>query len=268
MKIGFSANINEQREAVHTPENGQSVSTGKKSLVRVYFPSKSFSCTYFNDGLELHKGDTVFVEGKLEGLRGIVTEITFTYKIKLFDYKRVIAKADTSVRGEVFFGDTYVIAFDNETLSYEKCRGWFLPPVDEETVISEDDEYGFPLEQLNSIKISCDEAEKGRDLFFSCSVALLCIEGDRGKAIITDRAVHEVEFRFENGMISNLVCDCYSCSHCEHEFAALLQLQKLLKDIEKNFPKYTGKDFIAIDRSEFFSIAVSGKDGGSARFDV
>ena len=42
----------------------------------------------------------VYVDGKLEGQRGRVVEVSYTFKIKLSDYKRVIAVVDTNVSGQ------------------------------------------------------------------------------------------------------------------------------------------------------------------------
>ena len=53
--------------------------------------------SYYNDLFDLHRGDLVFVVGKLEGLRGIVVDVSYNFKIKLSDYKRVIAVADTTL---------------------------------------------------------------------------------------------------------------------------------------------------------------------------
>ena len=62
----------------------------------------------------------VFVDGKLEGLIGVVEEVSLSFKIRISDYKRVIGKADTSVCGELFFGENTFIAFDRSIIPYEK----------------------------------------------------------------------------------------------------------------------------------------------------
>ena len=45
----------------------------RKSVVQVYFPDRDRSYSYYNDQFDLQCGDIVFVEGKLEGVRGRVT---------------------------------------------------------------------------------------------------------------------------------------------------------------------------------------------------
>lgn len=46
-----------------------------KSLVQVYFPERNQTLTYFNHQSDLKRGDFDFVDGKLEGIRGIVREV-------------------------------------------------------------------------------------------------------------------------------------------------------------------------------------------------
>ena len=102
-----------------------------KSLVKVYFPERRISLSYFNDMFNLKVGDIVFVEGSLEGYRGRVEEVSHTFKIKKSEYKKVIAVADTTLWGEVHIAGETMIALDREVLPFEKVRGWFLPPVSE-----------------------------------------------------------------------------------------------------------------------------------------
>ena len=74
-----------------------------RSLVLIHFPARNMTLSYYNDQFDLHCGDLVFVEGKLEGFRGHVVDVCYTFKIKLSDYKRVISVADTKVHGEFHF---------------------------------------------------------------------------------------------------------------------------------------------------------------------
>ena len=69
----------------------------KKSVVDVFFPDRHLTCSYYNDMFDLKRGDIVYVDGKVEGLRGRVVNVSYTFKIKLSDYKRVIGVADTDV---------------------------------------------------------------------------------------------------------------------------------------------------------------------------
>ena len=54
--------------------------TARKSVVRVYFPVRNMTLSYYNDMFDLHKGDIVYVDGKLEGLQGRIVDITYSFK--------------------------------------------------------------------------------------------------------------------------------------------------------------------------------------------
>ena len=60
-----------------------------RSLVLIHFPARNMTLSYYNDQFDLHCGDLVFVDGKLEGFRGHVVDVCYTFKIKLSDYKRI-----------------------------------------------------------------------------------------------------------------------------------------------------------------------------------
>lgn len=114
LKIGFRGYEKEENTNMHVTE--PVVAAPVKSVVQVRFPSDGRSFAYYNDGFDLKVGDVVFVEGKFEGLQGIVTEVSHSFRIKLSDYKRVIAKAVTHVSGALYFGGSHLIAFDDTVI--------------------------------------------------------------------------------------------------------------------------------------------------------
>ena len=87
-----------------------------RSLVLIHFPARNMTLSYYNDQFDLHCGDLVFVDGKLEGFRGHVVDVCYTFKIKLSDYKRVISVADTKVHGEFHFAGSHFVTFDRSAL--------------------------------------------------------------------------------------------------------------------------------------------------------
>ena len=126
-KMGFHASAEpEPKETVGEIKNP--ARPPRRSVVRVFFPTRNFACSYYNDAFDLHCGDIVFVEGKLEGLRGRVVEVSYDFKIKLSDYKRVISKADTEVSGELYLAGSHLAAFDRGVIPYEKIISWFKIP--------------------------------------------------------------------------------------------------------------------------------------------
>ncbi len=75
----------------HTDKSGEKkpeskVKTGvKPTIVQIFFPDRNRTLSYYNDRFDLHGGDIVFVDGKLEGLRGRVTAISTHFKVKVED---------------------------------------------------------------------------------------------------------------------------------------------------------------------------------------
>ena len=140
-KIGFNGSAEEHRKAPGEAHSICPAVTPRKSVVRVHFPARNMNLSYYNDAFDLKCGDIVFVEGKLEGLRGRVVDVAYNFKIKLSDYKRVISVADTNVQGEFFFAGSHFVTFDRSTLPYEKVITWFKAPAKEdEMFVSGNDE--------------------------------------------------------------------------------------------------------------------------------
>ena len=110
-KIGFLSEIQRDTGNIPRPTEEAPVSTPKKSLVQVYFPKRGMNLSYYNDQFDLQVGDTVYVDGKLEGLRGRVTAVNYSFKVKLSDYKRVIAVADTHISGELRMAGSHLVSF-------------------------------------------------------------------------------------------------------------------------------------------------------------
>lgn len=262
-KIGFHGYEEEKKEDLQPLEIGENKPV--KSIVQVRFPSQGRSFAYYNDRFDLRVGDIVFVEGKLEGVQGFVTEVSRSFKIKLSDYKRVISVADTTVKGELFFGGSHLIAFDKSVISYEKVRGWFLPPEsDEEVAVGYDDE-GFFLDELGDFEIKPEIAKRGFDYYNHNKVVYISVDGTTGRAIVEGSRFYEVSFDCGNGGIRNITCDCFCSYHCKHEFAALLQLRETLKIIEDLYDdEYSQGDyFAAVSKSALMNYAVDRKEKGS-----
>ena len=173
-KIGFNGSAEEHRQA---PEEAHSICpavTPRKSVVRVHFPARNMNLSYYNDAFDLKRGDIVFVEGKLESLRGRVVDVAYNFKIKLSDYKRVISVADTNVQGEFFFAGSRFVTFDRSTLPYEKVITWFKAPAKEdEMFVSGNDESGFLLRDLGAMSISRATADRGHDYYTESGLRLL-----------------------------------------------------------------------------------------------
>ena len=96
-------------------------------------------------------------------------------------------------------------------------------------------------------------------------VRYISIDGTNGYAIVEGTENYEVEFEYNNGMISRLVCGCFCSYNCKHEFAAMLQLRETLEIIEKNYAAEYEKSgyFAAVCKGTLFAFAIDGKEAGS-----
>ena len=195
---------------------------------------------YYNDQFDLHRGDLVFVDGKLEGLRGRVVDVMYHFKIKLSDYKRVIAVADSKVSGTFQLAGSHFVTFDKDSLPFEKVVTWFCPPEKGgEEYVSGYDDKTFDLENLEEMGVSAIIAERGRDYYMRNKVVYISVdENGKGRAIVEGTKPYIVEFDCENGLVSDLTCTCFCNYRCKHEFAAMLQLKETL-DLMTSIPNTT-----------------------------
>ena len=265
-KIGFNGSAEEHRQA---PEEAHSICpavTPRKSVVRVHFPARNMNLSYYNDAFDLKRGDIVFVEGKLESLRGRVVDVAYNFKIKLSDYKRVISVADTNVQGEFFFAGSHFVTFDRSTLPYEKVITWFKAPAKEdEMFVSGNDESGFLLRDLGAMSISRATADRGHDYYTDNRVRYISLDNTHVRAIVEGTRPYELECDHVNGEIRNLVCDCFCTYACKHMFAAMLQLKETLTFIEKHYPGRfeESRYFAAVCKGTLLNFAMDGKETGS-----
>ena len=237
-----------------------------RSLVLIHFPARNMTLSYYNDQFDLHCGDLVFVDGKLEGFRGHVVDVCYTFKIKLSDYKRVISVADTNVQGELFFAGSHFVTFDRSTLPYEKVITWFKAPAKEdEMFVSGNDESGFLLRDLGAMSISRATADRGHDYYTDNRVRYISLDNTHVRAIVEGTRPYELECDYVNGEIRNLVCDYFCTYACKHMFAAMLQLKETLTFIEKHYPGRfeESRYFAAVCKETLLNIAMAGRETGS-----
>lgn len=263
---GFGASQKEENSIAPAYETYQQTIAPRKSLVQIRFPGKGMVLTYYNDQFDLKTGDRVYVDGKLEGLLGRVMEVNYNFKIKVSDYKRVIAVVDTDVSGEFHMAGSHFVTFNTTALPIEKIKLWFKAPEKEgEEVISSSDDSAFLLSDLKGMNINGTIAERGHEYYLENRVSYLYLDGAKGFAIVEGSKSYFIEFQYHNGEISHLICDCPCACTCKHEFAAMLQLRETLELIEKHYcAQYARSDhFAAIAKGTLFSFAIDGKETGS-----
>lgn len=264
-KIGFTAEYPDTDSVATTYIVPQQTATPRKSVVQVYFAERNMTLAYYNDQFDLHRGDIVYVDGKLEGVRGRITEVNYNFKIKMSDYKRVIAVVDTSVNGRLYIAGSHFVTFDRAALPISKARSWFTAPTreDDEFVCGSDDT-SFYLDNLDGMKVSATIEERGHNYYLGNRVKYICLDDNKGYAIVEGSENYEVEFEYCDCVISGLVCSCFCSYNCKHEYATMLQLIETLELIEKYYAdEYDSSGyFAAVSKSTLFEFAVAGRETG------
>ena len=265
-KIGFASEATENKSSEITLPALQQNIAPRKSVVQIHFSGRHMTLAYYNDQFDLHCGDMVYVDGKLEGLIGRVTEVNYNFKIKVSDYKRVIAVVDTDIHGQFFMAGSHFVTFDKEALPSSKAVRWFKAPAkDDDEFVSGNDNTSFSLDDLSGMWVTSVTAERGHEYYMKNKVRYISIDGTKGYAIVEGSKAYEVEFEYQGGEISQLVCSCFCSYNCKHEFATMLQLSETLKTIEKNYKAEFERAgyFAAVDKGVMFSFAIGGKETGS-----
>ena len=265
-KIGFTAETEHDKQ--RTIENAPMQKTepiAKKSVVDVYFPTRNLTCSYYNDMFDLKYGDLVYVEGKLEGLRGRVVDVNYCFKIKLSDYKRVIGKADTDVIGEFHLAGSHFITVDGGALNFEQAVTWFKAPnLTRDEYVYSNESKPFNIYNFDGLDIKRDIAERAEDYYFENRIVYIELKAGKGRALVQGSKIYEVEFNYKDEEIWGLVCDCYCAGTCKHEFAAMLQLRRTLEIIKLHYPFIDINDYLAvISKGKFFEFAIDGNEKGT-----
>lgn len=265
-KIGFvyeEERIPQERkkDTLTTPAETDAI---RPSLVEIRFSGVHKPYSYYNDKFYLKPGDRVFVEGKLEGQQGIVMRVSYNFKIKLSDYKRVVSKAELDIYGDFFPVQGRVYAFNPETLPYEKVMTWFKPVTENKEIAVFTDESHFNLDTFEGLEADKDSVAKGHELYMEDAVAYIELKGKQGRAIVEGSRYYELEFQYENGEISSFFCECYNMGVCRHQVAMLFELRDALKVIEeKLFTEYERSGYFAsICKHIFLDFVIASKNDG------
>ena len=265
-KIGFGTEHSSWKTREDTYVEPQVQPEARRSVVQVSFAGRGMSLAYYNDMFDLKRGDMVYVDGKLEGQPGTVTDVNYNFKIRLSDYKRVIAVVDRTVHGRFFAAGSHFVTFDRAALPAAKAASWFIsPPRNDDEYVCGTDDTSFGLNDLSGINVNAAIAERGNRYYLENKVRYICLDGTKGYAIVTGGENYEVEFSYKNSEISGLVCSCYCSCNCKHEVAAMLQLKEILDTIDSKYTDEYNKTgyFAAVDKGTLFSFAVDGSDSGS-----
>lgn len=264
-KIGFAWDDGAETETAAREVQPELQAKPRRSVVQVQFPDRGLPLAYYNDRFDLHCGDIVYVDGKLEGKRGRVVAVNYNFRIRLGDYKRIIAVADTKVSGRFYSAGSYFVSFDRNALPPEKARGWFKAPrrTEDEYVTGTDDS-SFPLQELAAMNARPEIYERGLTYFREDRVRYLCLDGAEGYAVVEGSESYEIEFICENGSIRALTCSCFCPGTCKHEVAAMLSLRETLSFLRKHYAAELERTgfFSAVYKPLLLSCAVDSRETG------
>ena len=122
---------------------------------------------------------------------------------------------------------------------------------DEDEVISGE---GYTID-INNIE-ACEDitsviAERAVNYCSEGRVRYLCIQDGAGRAYVEGSKWYRVDFRFSEGMMTDIYCDCPYSELCKHEVAVAITLKMLFKQ-----PQFKNAgDFMALDRWLFWQLA-------------
>ncbi len=234
----------------------------ERYLVEVGFDNSNEYGTYICEYIDVYEGDFVRVSGPMQDKLGMVKDVIYYCKIRPSKYERVIAKVDTDVFGDFQMLEHMWVTYDTESLHREKIRPWFLSPLGDGPCIPIHDFAPFPAYEGYHLPLDSKRAERGELYFKEERVVYICIDKTEGYAIVRGSEYYEVTFTFESDNISGIACTCYCEGHCKHEYAVILELERLLYEYECMEEKgYTESHYLAaLDKSAIWNMSMLYQD--------
>jgi hypothetical protein len=98
---------------------------------------------------------------------------------------------------------------------------------------------------------------RGRELFKGDAVQFISLQGGVGKAIVCGSELYEIDFRYKDGYITYMACDCPYFAECKHEIAFLYKLRDVLGKLAE---KTNAESFVLCNR-EVFNVIISRAKG-------
>ena len=200
----------------------------------------------------------MFVSGKMAQQPGRITEVITKFCIHTKDYERVLSVLDLSLRGHFRKVKAQMVCFDDITITPERFESWIKPPLDPKTPEEEDEVIrgeGYTLD-IHDVSACEDLTQKiwdrGVNYYFDGNLKYLSVKDDVGVAFLRGENWYRVDFRIdENGLMTDIYCDCPYMGLCKHEAAVALALMIL----EKETGYQPNSDFVALDRETFWQLA-------------
>lgn len=227
------------------------------ALVKLF--KNGITMSYYNDRFNLKKGDIVFVGDEGNFFRGRVEQVTADFNVDKEYFDRVVGRAVTEVRGSFSQAESYLLTFDRDVLPYRQFLTW-MKPVDEDMHYIRYDDESFSLKKTEKWGVYDTIFERGVDYHRQNRLLYLSLDGTEGHAVVGGTQPYEVSFRYEDGRISALTCDCPCNYRCKHDVATLLKLKEMRKLLKKEHADEwkQSRYFAIVAKPTFFANAVDG----------
>ena len=219
-----------------------------KSLVKVEFEEQR-SFVYLCDIENVVEGDVVTVEGRLEEQTGIVTKVLTSFKTPHYDMKWVESVVDRDISGTYYKMNNDVVSFDS-LLNVEKFVSLYIQSKYKENKAYGDENVEIDLSDLKNSEVFDREIikERGMEIFKNEGVQFISLNNGVGKAIVRGNCWYEIDFKYNKGKITYLVCECPYVEPCKHTYALLLKLKEILPKVNK---KGIGENFVMCQKDCF-----------------
>ena len=250
--IGFGPRV--EPENMPARHETAAVCAPIRSVVQVRFPEEDRTLPYYNDMFDLKTGDVVFVSGKMAGRMGVVSSVTTKFKVNLSYYQKVIARPEFTLSGTFAPVWGMMVSTDGYVKpDAEMFRSWAKPPVpgrpDDEIVCGEG--YRLSLADFeNDADVEAQVVSRALEYLEEGKVRFLSLKDGVGTAFVEGTVWYEVNFRYDDGTVTDMYCECPYPGLCKHNIAVLMLLRLLIDRIEQN----SKPGFVAIESRFFWNI--------------
>lgn len=145
-----------------------------------------------------------------------------------------------------------MVSFGDEAVSPEQFRSWVLAPLpsDENAEIVVGDGYEVPPENFEADdEVSGAVLSRAADYLSEGRIKYIGMRNGEVTAFVEGTHFYEVNFRLEDGNVTELYCDCPFPGFCKHAAAVLVTVRMLMREFgNDNIQQVT-----AIDEDFFWS---------------
>jgi hypothetical protein len=193
---------------------------------------------YLNDKFDLSIGDNVYVDGKLTGEIGTVTDVLENFKVSLRYYKYVTAKIDNDISGTFKKQGNYYYTTGKDAIPFEKMLLWVKEP---ESESEEPEEFikgkGYTINLAEFFDAQDEPIEEYSENYYNAldvvedgELQFVTVKDGIGKAVIqNERHTKTVEFNFdsEKMLMTDVYCDCISPRLCKDMLATAIAIMDM-----------------------------------------